>query len=127
MQTFGKQEHLCNFIEIEKLFNEGHTFFRHPIKVYWLPGNWTGDPVVKVLVSVSKRNFKKSVDRNHIKRLLRECYRKNKHIAEEGLNQRKCMLALVYSGKEIPGFNSLEPIIIQLLLRLIKDYETTAG
>jgi len=127
MQTFGKQEHLCNFIEIGKLFNEGHTFFRHPIKVYWLPGFWTGDPAVKVLVSVSKRNFKKSVDRNHIKRLLRECYRKNKHIAEEGLNHRKCMLALVYSGKEIPGFNSLEPIIIQLLLRLIKDYETTAG
>ena len=127
MQTFGKQEHLCSFTEIRKLFNEGHTFFRHPIKVYWLPGDWTGSPVIRVMVSVSKRNFKKSVDRNRIKRLLRECFRRNKHIAIEGLNRQTCMLAFVYSGKEIPEFISLEPIIIKLLQRLIKEYETTAG
>jgi ribonuclease P protein component len=126
MQTFGKQEHLCSLTQIQKLFHEGHSFFRHPVKLYWLPGDWTGKPVVKVLVSVSKRNFKKAVDRNYIKRLLRECYRRNKAIAEEGLTGKNCYFALVYSGKEIPAYKSLEPIIIKLLERLVKDYETTA-
>lgn len=125
MQTFGKQEHLCSTIEIQRLFNEGHSFFRHPVKLIWLPGNWTGKPALKVLISVSKRNFKKAVDRNYIKRLLRECYRRNKYIAEENLSEKTCFLALIYAGKEIPEINSLEPIIIQLLQRLIKDYETT--
>jgi ribonuclease P protein component len=127
MQTFGKQEHLCDIPEIQKLFHEGNTFFKHPVKLYWLPGNWTGKPIVKVIISVSKRNFKKSVDRNYIKRLLRECYRRNKHIAEDGLTGKNCILAFVYSGKDIPEIKSLEPIIIKLLERLIKEYETTAG
>ncbi len=127
MQTFGKQEHLCSYTDIRKLFTEGNSFFRYPIKVYWLPGEWVDGPALKVLVSVSKRNFKKSVDRNHIKRLLRECYRKNKHLAFEGLNGRTCMMAMVYTGGTIPEINSLEPIIIRLLQRLIKDYETIAG
>ncbi len=126
MQTFGKQEHLCSITEIQNLFHEGRSFFRHPVKLYWLPGEWKGQAVVKVLVSVSKRNFRKAVDRNYIKRILRECYRLNKAIAVEGLAGRKCYLALVYSGKEIPEFKSLEPIIIKLLERLIKEYETTA-
>ncbi len=126
MQTFVKQEHLCGIPEIQKLFNEGHSFFRHPVKLYWLPGDWTGKPIGKILVSVSKRNFKKSVDRNYIKRLLRECYRRNKAIAEEGLTGKHYYLALVYSGKELPAFKSLEPIIIKLLERLVKEYETTS-
>ncbi|MBK6966613.1 MAG: ribonuclease P protein component [Bacteroidales bacterium] len=127
MHTFGKQEHLCSIPEIQKLFHEGKSFFRHPVKLYWLPGNWAGKPVAKVIVSVSKRNFKKAVDRNFIKRLLRECYRRNKVIVEDGLTGKRCIVALVYSGKEIPEFKSLEPIIIKLLERLVKEYETTAG
>ncbi len=127
MQTYGKQEHLCSIPEIQKLFQDGNSFFKHPVKLYWMPGNWSGKPAVKVLVSVSKRNFKKAVDRNYIKRLLRECYRRNKGITGDGLSGKNCYLALVYSGKEIPEFKSLEPIIIKLLERLIREYETTAG
>jgi len=127
MQTFGKQEHLCNIFEIQKLFTEGKSFFKHPVKLLWLPGDWSGSPAIKILISVSKRNFRKSVDRNHIKRLLRECYRRNKAIAEEGLSGNNCYIALIYAGKEIPEISSLEPIIIKLLQRLTKEYETTAG
>ena len=127
MQTFGKQEHLCNIPDIDRLFKEGNSFFKHPVKVIWLPASWDGQPDIKVLISVSKRNFRRATDRNHLKRLLRECYRKNKHIAIEGLKGQKCHLAFVYAGKEITDLNSLEPIIIQLLHRLITAYEKTAG
>lgn len=126
MQTFGKEEHLCNISEIQKLFTEGKSFFKHPVKLLWLPGDWSGNPVLKVLISVSKRNFRNSVDRNRIKRLIRECYRRNKIIAEEGLAGKCCTIALIYAGKEIPEISLLEPIIIKLLQRLIKEYETTA-
>lgn len=127
MQTFGKQEHLCNITEIQKLFNDGHSIFKHPVKLLWLPGKWNGVPTVKVILSVSKRNFKKAVDRNRIKRLLRECYRKNKQILELCLGDRNCYIALIYAGKEISDFKLLEPIIIQLFQRLIKEYESNTG
>jgi ribonuclease P protein component len=127
MQTFGKQEHLCNITEIQKLFNNGHSIFKHPVKLLWLPAKWEGIPSVKVLISVPKRNFKKAVDRNRIKRLLRECYRRNKQIIEQGLENRNCYIALIYAGREISDFKLLEPIIIHLIKRLIKEYETTVG
>jgi len=127
MQTFGKQEHLCNIGDLEKLFKEGNSIFKHPVKVLWRPVQWDGPPEIKVLISVSKRNFRRATDRNHLKRLMRECYRKNKQIAIEGLKGQKCHLAFIYSGKEIIDINSLEPIIIQLLKRLISAYEKTSG
>jgi ribonuclease P protein component len=127
MQTFGKQEHLCNIGEIDRLFKEGNSIFRHPVKMLWLPAQWDGQPEIKVLISVSKRNFRKATDRNYLKRLIRECYRRNKQLAIEGLNGRKYNLAFIYAGKEIIGIKALEPIIIQLLQRFISAYEKTAG
>lgn len=127
MQTFGKQEHLCNIEEIDRLFKAGNSLFRHPVKMLWLPAHWEGQPEIKVLISVSKRNFRSATDRNYLKRLIRECYRKNKQIAVEGLKGQKCNLAFIYAGKEIIGIHALEPIIIQLLQRFISAYEKTSG
>lgn len=127
MAKFNKQEHLCNPAEINQLFSAGNPVFKHPVKLLWLPGNWEGKPMCKVLISVPKRTFRKATDRNYIKRLLRECFRINKVILEEGLPGKNCYLALVFAGKEIPDFKSLEPIINKLLHRLIKEYEKAAG
>mgnify|MGYP002078885150 FL=1 len=126
MHTFRKQEHLCGIPEIQHLFKDGNPIFKHPVKLLWLPGNWTGKPAVKLLVSVPKRNFKKATDRNYIKRLLRELYRTNKTILTQHMGEKNLMLALVYAGKEIPEFKSLESIIINLFERLITEYEKTS-
>lgn len=126
MHTFGKQEHLCGIPDIQRLFKDGSSIFKHPVKLLWLPGYWNGKPSVKLLVSVPKRNFKKATDRNYIKRLLREIYRTNKAILAGNQGEKKIMLALVYTSKEIPEFKSLESIIIKLFERLISEYEKTS-
>ena len=69
---------------------------------------------IKVGVSVSKRNFKKAVDRNYIKRLLRETYRTHKqHIINDIDHQYVCMI--LYLGKEKPDFHMLNSKMERLL------------
>jgi len=125
MKKFGKQEHLCSEKEITRLFEKGYSEFKYPVKLYWLPGSWTSTETFKVLVTASKRNFKKAVDRNYIKRLLRECFREQKSVFEVQLNGKKALVAFVYTGKEIPEINSLQAIINLLLQRFIQAYEKT--
>lgn len=77
---------------------------------------------VKVLFSASKRRFPRAVDRNKIKRLLREVYRKNKQElrlwAES--NQKQLSIAMIYTGKEIVDYRQIEQLWKDLQARLIK-------
>ena len=127
MQTFGKDEKLCSQKAITDLFSKGKQIFKHPVKLLWMPVEPGSGGRNKVLISVSKRNFKRAVDRNKIKRLLRECYRKNKQATEAIYKDQKLLIGLIYIGKEIPRFYLLEPIIIELLHRLNCEYEKTSG
>ena len=79
--TFRKPEHLCLKSEIEALFTAGNTSMSlFPLRITYrqLPYEGKG-PQVKILLSVSKRQFKHAVDRNRAKRQLREAYRLQKH------------------------------------------------
>lgn len=127
MPSFSKSERLCGTVAINMLFTKGHVIYKHPLKIVWLPCELDNNHAVKVVISVSKRNFKKAIDRNRIKRMLRECFRLNKYIIEQELHGHKGYLALVYTGKELPNYWNLELIIIQLFKRLSKDYEKFAG
>ncbi len=68
----------------------------------------TGQPI-QAGVGVSARHFKKAVDRNRIKRLLRECYRLNKHnlLATLEAKQKKVVVFFLYVGKELPDYTML--------------------
>jgi len=76
-QTFKKGERLSSEKSIATLFAEGDSFFQYPFKVVYKKEQSTYPFSVQLLISVSKRNFKKAVDRNKIKRLIREAYRKS--------------------------------------------------
>jgi ribonuclease P protein component len=81
------------------------------------------------LVSVSKRNFKKAVDRNRIKRLIREAYRQNKSILGSNLASQpeSLLLGFIYTAKTIMEYKEIERKIILILQRLIKGDAKTAG
>ncbi|NJK85208.1 MAG: hypothetical protein HC906_03830 [Bacteroidales bacterium] len=70
--TFKKFERLTSKILIDRLFSEGKIFVVYPLKIFYLNGDFSFDAPAQVLISVPKKNFKKAVSRNLIKRRLRE-------------------------------------------------------
>ena len=80
LHTLPKEERLCSRKALEKLFGGGHqSVSAFPIRAVYMP-NEVG--VVRVMVSVSKRYFKRAVKRNRIKRQLREAYRLQKELLQ---------------------------------------------
>jgi len=128
-QTFKKEERLSGKKSIAALFGEGSGFFVYPFKVVFLTVPDECPVPVQLLISVSKRNFKKAVDRNKIKRLIREAYRKNKHILCDDLSvhSKSLFLGFIYNAKTIMEYKEIERKIILILQRLIKGDEETAG
>jgi ribonuclease P protein component len=75
---------------------------------------------VQVGVGVSARNFRKAVDRNRVKRLLREAYRLNKIVLQEttGTQRKKLAVFFLYTGKELPQFELLNEKMRKALEKL---------
>ena len=120
--TFSNTEKLKSKKHIEALFTEGETCSKYPLKMVYKNISFSDDVPVKAGVSVSKRNFKKAVDRNRIKRLLRECYRLNKHLVYHELNQ-KYVIMFLYLGKEMPNFHDLNKKMERLLIAFKSNIE----
>ena len=117
-----KSERLSSHNQIQKLFSEGKSFAIHPFVVkHFVLQNQEVDSH-QVLVSVSKRNFKRAVDRNRIKRQIREAYRLNKHIITDLPN--KYAIAYIYTFKEKIQFKILENKLIECLSRLKIELDT---
>lgn len=120
--TFPKEERLHSKKIIQELFQRGSFFYSYPFKVIFLPVPEA--KVHQVLISVSKRKFKNAVDRNLIKRRIREAYRLNKHILYSGQEgQPSLSIAYIYTGKEIPAYQFVEAKLSKALKRLIVEVE----
>jgi len=117
-QTFPKTEKLKSKKLLDELFTSGKKLNEYPIKLVYKQLNFEDDVLIKAGVSVPKRNFKKAVDRNRIKRLLREAYRLNKHIIHSELKE-KYVCMFLYLGKEMPTFEMLDTKAIKLLNKLV--------
>ena len=119
-QGFKKQERLCSKKSIDILFEEGLSFYVNPLKVKWKNEEFNLIFPAKVLIVVPKRYFKKAVFRNKIKRQIREAYRKNKNILIDCLlvQQKSVSIAVIYTGKDISTYNTIENKIILILQRL---------
>ncbi len=122
--AFSKEERLCSKKHIEELYKKGSSTFLYPFRVVYLSRSSSelASPFPKVLISVPKRLFKKAVDRNRIKRQIREIYRNNKRHLFEELEQEQIpvFLSIVYVGKEKLPFLQLERKLISILLRFKK-------
>ncbi len=118
--SYNKFEKLKSRKQIELLFAKGKSISSFPVKVFYLPVEHTPIHPVQVGVGVSARNFKKAVDRNTIKRRMREAYRLHKLPLHEHLlaQQKSVAVFILWIDKQIPttaALNDLMPTIIEKL------------
>lgn len=96
MNTLCKSERLDKKKIIEKMFAGGsRSFSVFPLRVVYLPVEGL-ETSASVLISVSKRHFKRAVKRNRVKRQIREAYRKNKHELLQVLQDKEQQLAVAF-------------------------------
>ena len=128
--TLGKSERLKSRKLIGQLFSEGKRFAVTPFNIYFLmnemPDRLHAIPNVQVGVSVPARRFKKAVDRNRIKRLIREAWRLQKMSMLGVLKEKKILLSifLVYNGNELPEYKEVYgkmSLILQKLEKITDD------
>ncbi|MBR5328561.1 MAG: ribonuclease P protein component [Paludibacteraceae bacterium] len=111
--TFPKSEKLCSDIAIDTLYKTGKKFVAWPMRVTYLP---ITDAPTQVLIWAPKSLFKHAVDRNHMRRLMREAYRLNKHIL--CTENKYYHLAFNYIDKQTQDFHVIEKAMKKALQRL---------
>ena len=112
--SYDKKEKLKSSKLLETLFTKGRSLNAFPVKVFYMPLTTTDELPIK------------AVDRNRIKRLLRECYRLNKLSLHEQLRaqQKKLAVFFLYVGKEMPDYSLLEE---KMKLVITKLEQTLVG
>ena len=98
--------------EIDALLERGAVLFRYPIKAYYLDREVPGQAAFsRMMVSVPKRNFKRAVKRNLLKRRIREAWRLNSSL----LGERRVDILFVYLGREIEPYDRIEATVNGIL------------
>jgi len=119
--TFKTNERLKSRKEIARLFDNGKSFISDSFKVIWDFSNIKINYPAQITISVPKRNYKKAVDRNFIKRQIREGYRKNKHLLYGYLTQNdlKISVIVIFLNRKKNKTSDIEDNIIKLINLLV--------
>ena len=124
--SYPKVEKLKSKKIIESLFTDGKSVGKYPLRLVYIQNDFDDDVPLKMGVSVSKKYFKKAVDRNYFKRVLRECYRLNKHLLIDNLEQKYCFM-FFYQTKDRLSYQEINEKTIKLFEKFInslKENET---
>ena len=122
--TFNKEERLKSKKLIDYLFKKGKIIHHYPYRVIY---DFTDNPdfkyPAKIAISVSKKMFKNAVDRNYIKRKIREAYRINKNILYSQLteNDQKLYFFVIYTAKQNIEYIEIEKAMKSLLHKLANN------
>ncbi len=123
--TLKKAERISHKKDIDRLFSKGKSFPAFPLLVIYLSElcETKPDSDISILVSVSKKKFKRAVDRNRVKRLVREAYRLNKQCLGNLQDSVSLQLriAFLYTHKEILPFHEIEKGMKKALVNLKEE------
>ena len=126
--TLGKQERLKSKKLIERLYTEGKSIKVFPFRLVFLQTEHTSDFPTQFGFSVSKRKFKKAVDRNRIKRLMRETYRLQKSIIYNNLELPHVFMISYIGAEEFPYqelYQKMEKLLNLLVDKTKKNDEVS--
>jgi ribonuclease P protein component len=127
--TYPKNEKLKSKNTIDLLFSKGKSVSKYPLRLVYVavdPDNKvTAAPLLKIGVSVSKKYFKKAVDRNYFKRVLRETYRNNKHLLLPNLDTSYAVM-FFYQTKERLSYDEINTKTLQLFEKFIFQIKESA-
>ena len=124
--TFKKSERLCSKKQIAELFEHGESEFVYPFKLlFHKDSSSTHNGKVQVLISVPKKHYKKAYQRNRMKRIFREAFRKNKSELILVCKDKRIDLSLAFIliAKEPLDYGFVEKKVRELLLRIKNHYE----
>ena len=116
--TFKKSERLCSRLLMDRLFQgDNKSVSAYPLRAVFLPVSTDEQRGVSVIISVPKKRFHDAVDRNRVKRQIREAYRKQKHALIEKMDEREqgLLIAFIYVSAQIESTAYIEKRLARLL------------
>lgn len=119
-----KNERIHSQKSIKELFDKGSSFFLYPFKVMVLDQPDKNEGTHQVLFSVSKKKIKKAVDRNFVKRRMKEAYRLNKSVILTSNSHNK-LIGLIYVSFEIATFQFIQKKICKILSMIAETPQST--
>ena len=123
--TFSKRERIVSRKLIEQLFckDSSHSTSAFPLRIVYMEKERDeGDEPVLILVSVSKRHFKRAVKRNRVKRQIREAYRQHKQLLTEKMPQgRQLAIAFIWLADEFYDSRQVEKSVKRLLWKVAES------
>lgn len=122
--TFGKHEHLCGTLRIRAVATTGRGVNEHPFKLVGRIMALTEPVSAQVAFAVPKRNLRHAVDRNRMKRLMREAYRLNKAPHMERLAAKGIQVAwlFVFQAQQAVSYAETEQKISRALTRWMEQH-----
>ena len=117
--SYPKAEKLKSKKIIDLLFSQGKSVGNFPLRLVYVPFDFEEEVPLKIGVSVSKKHFKLAVDRNYYKRVLRECYRLNKHLLTDHLDKKYCVMFFYQTSDRLP-YQEIKDKTIQLFEKFVK-------
>lgn len=121
--TYPKHEKLKSKTTIDLLFADGKSVSKYPLRLVFAPIALENDEQIKMGVSVSKKYFKKAVDRNYFKRVLRETYRLNKHLLLDNMDKPYALM-FFYQTKDrltYQEINEKTALLFEKFIAAIKE------
>jgi ribonuclease P protein component len=111
----NRSKSLKSKLLIDALFSQGKSIAEYPVRLVYLEKDFDKDEKFQVAFSVSKKKFKRAVDRNRIKRLMREAFRLQQHNLK--LNNKTVMM-WIYTGNQLPDYQSIYNSFYKIIAQL---------